>query len=117
MRFVHPELLWLLLSIPFLALLKGRRGPAPALLFSSTALAATIAGGRKNMAGRWLMTFKLLAISCLILALARPQLGNTTTEIEASGIDILLAVDVSGSMKAMDFTHSKQITLIVQTPF
>ena len=104
MRFVHPELLWLLLSIPLLALLKGRRGPAPSLLFSSTALAATIAGGRKNMAGRLLMAFKLLAIGCLIIALARPQLGNTTTEIEASGIDILLAVDVSGSMKAMDFT-------------
>ncbi len=104
MRFVHPELLWLLLSIPILALLKGRRGPAPSLLFSSTALAATIAGGRKNMPGRMLTAFKLLAIGCLIIALARPQLGNTTTEIEASGIDILLAVDVSGSMKAMDFT-------------
>jgi len=36
--------------------------------------------------------------------LARPQQGNTTTEIKASGIDILLAVDVSGSMQAMDFT-------------
>jgi Ca-activated chloride channel family protein len=104
MRFVHPELLWLLLSIPLLALLKGQRGPAPSLLFSSTAMAATIAGGRKNMAGRLLMALKLLAIGCLIIALARPQLGNTTTEIEASGIDILLAVDVSGSMKAMDFT-------------
>ena len=42
--------------------------------------------------------------SLLILALARPQQGNSTTEIEASGIDILLAVDVSGSMEAMDFT-------------
>jgi len=104
MRFIHPELLWLLLSIPLLALLKGQRGPAPALLFSSTTLAATIAGGRRNMAGRILTTLKLLAISCLILALARPQLGNTMTEIEASGIDILLAVDVSGSMNAMDFT-------------
>ena len=104
MRFLHPELLWLLLSIPLLALLKGQRGPAPALLFSSTALAATITGGRRNTAGRLLTSLKLLAISCLIFALARPQLGNTTTEIEASGIDILLAVDVSGSMNAMDFT-------------
>ena len=47
---------------------------------------------------------KLLAIALLIVALARPQQGNTTTEINASGIDILLAVDVSSSMKAMDFT-------------
>ena len=104
MRFVHPEMLWLLLLIPLLALLKGRRGPAPALLFSSTIFAAAMAGGRKNRAGQILAAVKLLAISCLVIALARPQLGNTTTEIEASGIDILLAVDVSGSMQAMDFT-------------
>ncbi len=104
MRFVHPDMLWLLLLIPLLAVLKGRRGPAPALLFSSTHFAAALAGARKNMAGRIVTAVKLLAISSLIIALARPQLGNTTTEIEASGIDILLAVDVSGSMQAMDFT-------------
>ena len=104
MRFVHPELLWLLLLLPLLAILKGKRGPSPALIFSSTILAAALAGSRKNTTGRILATFKLLALGCLIAALARPQLGNTTTEIEASGIDILLAVDVSGSMKAMDFT-------------
>ena len=104
MRFVHPELLWLLLLIPLLALLKGRRGPAPAITFSSTVLAATLARSRKNVRGHFLASLKLLAIASLIFALARPQLGNTTTEIEASGIDILLAVDVSGSMKAMDFT-------------
>jgi Ca-activated chloride channel family protein len=47
---------------------------------------------------------RLLSLGLLILAVARPQLGNSTTEIEASGIDILLAVDVSGSMEALDFT-------------
>jgi len=104
MRFVHPEFLWLLLLIPLLALLKGRRGPAPAILFSSTVIAASLAAGRKNMAGKLLTTFKLLALGCLIIAIARPQLGKTATEIEASGIDILLAVDVSGSMNAMDFS-------------
>ena len=46
----------------------------------------------------------MLCLALLILALARPQFGNTTTTIKASGIDILLAVDVSGSMEARDFT-------------
>ena len=103
MRFLHPELLWLLLLIPILAFFRGRRGPVPALLFSSTAIAATLAASRRTLPGHLLATLKLLAIGCLVVALARPQLGNTTTEIKASGIDILLAVDVSGSMKAMDF--------------
>lgn len=103
MRFVYPEFLWLLLLLPVLMLLKGRKGAAPSLLFSSTAVARTLAQGRKVRAGRLALLLKLLAIGFLIIALARPQEGSTTTEITASGIDIQLAVDVSSSMKAMDF--------------
>ena len=104
MRFLHPEILWLLTLLPLLALIKGRRGPAPALIFSTTAIAATLAQGRRTSPGNIMTAIRLLAIGLLIVALARPQLGNTTTEIKASGIDILLAVDLSGSMQAMDFT-------------
>ncbi len=104
MRFFYPELLWLLALLPLLALIKGRRGPAPALLFSTTAIAATLARGRRTSPGRMLTAIRLLALGLLIIALARPQMGNSTTEIKASGIDILLAVDVSGSMRALDFT-------------
>ena len=104
MRFVYPELLWLLLLLPLLAFIRGRRGPAPALIFSTTSIAATLAQGRRTSPGHILTAIRLLAIGLLIVALARPQQGNTTTEINASGIDILLAVDVSGSMQAMDFT-------------
>jgi Ca-activated chloride channel homolog len=104
MRFVHPDILWLVLLLPLLAFIKGRRGPSPALIFSTTAIASTLARGRKTRPGQILSAIRLLAIGLLIVALARPQQGNTTTEIKASGIDILLAVDVSGSMQAMDFT-------------
>ena len=104
MRFLHPEILWLLTLLPLLALIRGRRGPAPALIFSTTAIAATLAQGRRTSPGHIMTAIRLLAIGLLIVALARPQLGNTTTEIKASGIDILLAVDLSGSMQAMDFT-------------
>lgn len=103
MRFAYPELLWLLLLLPLLMMLKGRRGAAPALLFSSTAVARTLARGRTIRAGQLTFFLKLLAIGLLIIALARPQEGSSTTEITASGIDIQLAVDVSSSMKAMDF--------------
>jgi Ca-activated chloride channel homolog len=104
MRFLHPQLLWLLALLPLLAFLHGRRGAAPALLFSTTSLAATLAGARKVRPGSLLLFIRLAVLTLLILAFARPQQGNTTTEIKASGIDIMLAVDVSGSMEAMDFT-------------
>ncbi|MDK9705465.1 MAG: VWA domain-containing protein [Desulforhopalus sp.] len=104
MRFLHPQLLWLLALLPLLAVLHGQRGAAPALLFSSTSLAATLAGARKARPGSLLLLIRLAVLALLILALARPQQGNTTAEIKASGIDIILAVDVSGSMEAMDFT-------------
>jgi Ca-activated chloride channel family protein len=104
MRFLHPEFLWLLALLPFLALIHGRRGAAPALTFSSTSLAASLATAKKARPGTLLLLLRLVVLFLLILALARPQQGSSTTEIEASGIDILLAVDVSGSMEAMDFT-------------
>jgi len=104
MRFLYPQLLWLLAILPLLAVIRGKRGAAPALVFSSTSLVAILAEGRKTRPGRLLAALRLLTLALLILACARPQLGNTTTEITASGIDILLAVDVSGSMEALDFT-------------
>ena len=104
LRFVHPGLLWLLALLPVLALLRGRRGPAPALKFSSISIARAISGNRKASPGRLLGLLRLAAIALVIVAMARPQWGSTSTEVEASGIDILLAVDISGSMQAMDFT-------------
>ena len=102
-RFAYPHLLWLLTLLPVLAFLLGRRGPAPALVFSSITVAKAISGSRNTRPGRLLAWLRLLAIGLIIVAMARPQWGNTRTEVEASGIDILLAVDVSGSMQAMDF--------------
>ena len=104
MRIVSPELLWLHALIPILAIIKGRMGRAPSLYFPSTDVAKSLAWGKKSRSGRLSAGLKLLAIAALVLGLARPQFGNTTTEVHASGIDILLAVDVSGSMQAMDFT-------------
>ena len=104
MRFLHPEFLLLLALLPLFAFFYGRRGAAPALVFSSTSLAARLAGARKVRPGTLLLLLRLAVLALLILALAGPQQGSSTTEIEASGIDILLAVDVSGSMEAMDFT-------------
>ena len=102
-RFASPELLWLLLLVPLLAWLKGRRGSAASIRFPATALARQISAFVRSRPGRFLVNMRLFALGLLIVALARPQLGSGVNEIEASGIDIVLAVDLSGSMWAHDF--------------
>jgi Ca-activated chloride channel homolog len=54
-----------------------------------------------------LFAFRLLAIACLIIALARPQTRNDEELKTGEGIDIILCLDVSGSMLAEDFTPNR----------
>ena len=98
---------WWLLGIPGLLIISwlvGGRGPAPAIRFSTLAMLRGI--GRVKPAGwrgfGWPLI--LLALASLFTALARPQLGSANESIESSGVDIVLALDVSGSMLAEDFT-------------
>ena len=102
-EFLHPQLLWLLLLPAALLLWKGRRGRPPALRLPTTVDAA--GGGRvpSSAAGGLRVLPVLLALALGIVALARPRRGTGSTEIAASGIDIMLTLDVSGSMEAMDF--------------
>lgn len=102
--FGHPWLLLLLLLVPLLAWLRGQRGQAAALVFSSTSILHSLGKRSASRAGRFLHTLLYLALAILILALARPQLGKSLTEVQASGIDIMIVLDVSGSMLTKDFT-------------
>lgn len=102
-RFANPLLLWLLAALPLLALLRGRTGRTGALLYPSADLVRSIGRGVTANAGRARTTLRLLALALLVVALARPQQGLGTAEVETSGIDIVLALDVSGSMRALDF--------------
>ena len=107
-HFDHPEVLWLLVLLPLLAFLRGRKGATAAIRYSSAQTAKAIAGARKSRAGKWLGTLRILALSALVIALAQPQMVHGTSEVDASGIDIILAVDVSGSMEALDFTINNE---------
>jgi Ca-activated chloride channel family protein len=103
MRFLHPEMLALLALLPLLALWRGRRGRAPALQYPGTALARQVGRTARSRAGAWLSGLRLLVLALGIIALARPQVGRGNAPVDASGIDLVLAVDVSGSMEALDF--------------
>ncbi|MGD7653681.1 MAG: vWA domain-containing protein [Verrucomicrobiales bacterium] len=102
-QFVHPALLSLLLLLPVMAIWKGRKGVSAAIRVPSTTDALQAGASPRSKAGGILFSLFLLGFALLIIALARPRFGKGSTDVEASGIDILLAIDVSGSMKALDF--------------
>jgi Ca-activated chloride channel family protein len=108
LSFAEPQFLWLLLLVPLLAWLKGKFGGTPGVLFSTTKTVAKIGARRRSRAGDFLTGLLYLALVSLILALARPQEGKTITRTQASGVDIMLVIDVSRSMLAEDFTIGGQ---------
>lgn len=103
MRFLNPDLLWLLLVAPLPWLARGRMGRGAALLYPSAELVRGLGRPHRGRAGFALDALRVLALALVVVALARPQQGLGAAEVETSGIDILLAIDVSGSMKALDF--------------
>lgn len=113
-EFHDPIYLWLLLLIPIIGILKGKPGnQAASILFSSTAIAKKISRLKRSKAWRLLLTLRLFALAALIVALARPQFGKAITHTEASGIDIVLALDLSSSMLGLDLsTRNNLITRI-----
>jgi Ca-activated chloride channel family protein len=104
MSFVWPGIL-LLLPLPLLAQLlrlRRRRELTPAAGYSDLQLLGSGRGGR----ARWrelLPWLRVLTLMLLIAALARPRFGERQVEVTSEGIDIVLALDISGSMKAEDF--------------
>jgi Ca-activated chloride channel homolog len=86
-----------------LALLFARKGRAPALTFSrGEALAALPhAGARALVLAPRVLLFAAMVLA--LLALARPQAPGAPAEDEVEGIDIVVVLDISGSMRAADF--------------
>jgi Ca-activated chloride channel family protein len=102
--FAHPYLLLLLLLLPLAAWLKGRRGQPAAFVYSSTQLLRGIQEISKSNAGGFLAALRWLALAILIIALSQPRLTKfDTSKATASGVDIVVAFDLSGSMAAEDF--------------
>jgi Ca-activated chloride channel family protein len=103
MTFAQPYLLLLLLLLPLLAWLKGRRGQEAAFLYSSVQLVKGISGISRSRIGQILLRMRWLALALFLIGLARPQLGEGQATVRASGIDIVVALDLSGSMASEDF--------------
>ncbi|MDX1953597.1 MAG: VWA domain-containing protein [Verrucomicrobiota bacterium] len=103
MRFAHPYLLLLLLLIPLVAWLKSKKNLQSAFIYSSVQMVKGVVGIQRGSVGKILLRMRWLSLALLIIALARPQWTEGSARIKASGIDILIALDLSTSMAAEDF--------------
>lgn len=109
LSFAHPWYFGLLLLIPLLLWWlnrnKVKRNPS---------LRLTTIAGVKGVKPTWrvqfrpaLMVLRVIALVALSIALARPQTSNTMENFETEGIDIVLSMDISGSMRAQDFKPNR----------
>ena len=106
-QFQDPWLFLLLAIIPLLIYRTLKNRPAT-LHFSSLDSLKTLHRKGVNFLAATPLILRCLAIALLVTALARPQEGRKSTEILSAGVDILLAIDTSGSMRAMDFEKNHQ---------
>ena len=102
-HFLQPEWFWLLALLPLVLIWRGRRGPVAAVEYPNVDLARKVAHDTRSRFGRWTRFLPIAAGALMIVGLARPQIVHGRTDVQASGIDIMLAIDISGSMQALDF--------------
>ncbi len=103
-RFLQPEWLWALAALPVIFLWRGRRGPVAAVEYSDVGLARDVARRTRSRIGGIVWLLPIVGAALMIVGLARPQRTHSRTEVTVNGIDIVLGLDVSGSMQALDFS-------------
>ena len=101
-HFAAPWFLLLLLAVPPLAWLALRRRDA-ALPHPSLRLFAGLAVGRSSVARYGGLGLRLLALTCLAVALAQPRWPDLRTRLDTEGVALMMVLDVSGSMAERDF--------------
>lgn len=102
MRLHDAWLLALVLVVPLLFRWRARQ-QLPTLRYPLLGALRAVGTGRRAR-WRWVLPFlRAAALVLIVVALARPQVGTGASKVQGEGIDIMLAVDVSGSMLAEDF--------------
>ena len=102
--FQYPWALLLLALVPVYAWLRGRIGRAAAILYPDTTLLGAAGRPVRERAGRLRLFLRLLTAILLVIAIAGPRTANKEVEREAEGVDIMLVVDLSWSMMALDMS-------------
>jgi Ca-activated chloride channel family protein len=114
------EDLWLLLFLVPVYLLwaalwvvvprwRRRRGRSAAIRFSTLAQAGQVKAPWTLALRRVVRALRLVTVALLLIAMARPQTGRQLTTVSSEGIDIVLVLDTSGSMQALDLDADRPI--------
>ena len=113
-RFAEPLFLLLFLLIPVLVVFRWwRRGAQPTVLWADAG--RWIDGGSwRTVADRLLGFLPWLAFVLLVTAMARPQSGTREMDIKSEGIDMIVVIDGSGSMRAEDFQPNNRLFVAKQ---
>ena len=109
-RFANIEFLYLLILIPLLAVVLAfvsMRRKRLLARFGNVELLKTLMPDFSRSRQRLKAALYLVALTLLILAAARPQLGSKLREVKAEGVEMMLVVDVSNSMLAEDFEPNR----------
>jgi len=108
-EFANPEYLYLLLVVPLMGLwywYKNNRSKAE-IQISTTQPFAIVGKSIRQYLYHSLFAFRVLTIILLIFALARPQSTSSSQDVTIEGIDIVMAMDISGSMLAEDLKPNR----------
>src|SRR3989339_651303 len=90
---------------------KGRQG---ALRYSDLSLLKGIEGSWRIQFRHFPAFFRILVVSLMIIGLARPQWGRSFDDVTIKGVDIMLLLDASGSMRAEDFKPRNRLEISKQ---
>ncbi len=108
MEFAHPQWLALLILVPLLGVWEWWRARRKAgLRFSNVAAAKAAPRTLWTYLGGMPALLRMVALTLGIVALARPQERNVTQERYAEGVDIVMVLDTSTSMRAQDFRPNR----------
>jgi Ca-activated chloride channel family protein len=106
-EFANAWVLWTLLALPLIVFIYFRTAARKhATLMVTSAESYTVKTFR-NTFFHFPFFLRILAIACVILALAKPQFKNVKNRNKGEGIDIILCLDVSGSMLSPDFSPNR----------
>lgn len=107
--FKNPELLWLaLVLLPMIAYYVFlQRKNQVEFRFSNVGVAKAAESNLKSKLIHLPFVLRCLAVALLIVVLARPQSTSSWQDVTTEGIDIVMALDISGSMKAEDFKPNR----------
>jgi len=109
LRFASPWFFLLLLLVPLIVWYRRRRHRPPALASSALFPVADVAPSAALRLQALVPVIKYAALVLIVVALARPQWGTERTEVQTEGINIVLALDLSESMAALDFKKKGQV--------